>query len=491
MNFRFGIKLTMTMIVFAIAISFTIATNDYLRLRDQAIQNKLDQVQRDEQLAKYALETIEKAYSVFGDNIALKMKDTSVQLLDMYEANPSFDTWDFASLKQFLSLDIYIINDQNTITHSSFKQDIGLNFSKCCKKLSKVLDERRASGEFFHDGIDIEQKTGHIKKYSYMPTRDKKYIIQLGLSLQEGDIFHKFNFLSTIEELVQRSSSINEIHVLNTGGYALGDPANDHAHKLTSERRSAFEETLKTGKTTEYIGEWNNEPAIYRYVYYLSEYDKGATNRKVLEIVYNDKDLQAILTDHKHKFIIQLMIILICTIILSILISSWVSRPMYLAFHDSLTGLNNRAALDERLESAISKNKGSTALLMIDLDNFKLVNDHLGHDTGDHLLKCVAQCLRKVSRNEDTPIRLGGDEFVLIMPSASKEDAEHAAKKLITSILNTTAQEIDLDGERVTVSIGIALAPEHGEDTDMLCKRADIALYASKEKGKNQYQFYA
>lgn len=491
MNFRFGIKLTMTMIVFAIAISFTIATNDYLRLTEQAIQNKMELVQRDETMAKYAFETLEKAYFVFGNNIAYHMKDTSIQLLEMYEANPSFDTWDFDALKEDLSLDIYIINEQNTITHSSFKPDIGLNFSKCCKKLSKILDERRNSGEFYHDGIDIEQKTGYVKKYSYMPTPDKNYIIQLGFSLQEGDIFNQFNFFSTIDELVKRSSSINEIHILNTGGYALGDPANSPDHRLSPERRRAFEETLQSGKTTEYIGKWNNEPAIYRYVAYHSDYDNGATSRKVIEIIYNNKDLQAILDDHQQKFIIQLLIILICTIILSILISSWVSRPMYLAFHDSLTGLNNRAALDERLETAISKTKGTTALMMIDLDNFKLVNDHLGHDKGDHLLKCVAQCLRKVSRPQDTPIRLGGDEFVLIMPSASKEDAEATAKKLIASIMKTTAQEIDLDGEKVTVSIGIAFAPEHGEDPDMLCKRADIALYASKEKGKNQYQFYA
>lgn len=490
MNARFGLKLTMTMIVFAVAISFTIATSDYLRLREQAITNKQNQVEQDEQMAKYALETIEKAYYVFGDNIANKMKDTSLKLLDLYEKNPSFETWDFDALKRLLSLDVYIIDSNNVILYSSFKQDVGLDFNACCRKLARVLDDYRNNGEFFHDGMDLEQKTGIIKKYSYMPTPDKKYIIQLGYSLQEGDIFHKFNFLSTIDQLVQRSPSIYEINVLNIGGYRLGDPATIQ-RKLPPERRKAFEETLDTGITTEREGLWHDVPAIYRYAHYVSEFDDGTTKHKVLEIVYHDKDLQEIQNDHKRKFIIQLLIILIITVILSSLISRWVARPMYLAFHDSLTGLNNRAAFDERLKAAISKKHEQSALLMIDLDNFKLVNDHLGHDMGDHLLKCVAQVLRKVARHKDTPIRLGGDEFVLIMPSAGRTEAEDTAGKLIDSILTSTAEEIQLDGEKVTVSIGIALYPEHGLDPDMLCKRADQALYDSKKKGKNQFKFYS
>lgn len=490
MNARFRLKLTITMIVFAVTISFAITTSDYLRMRDRAIENKQNQVKQDEQMAKYALETVEKAYYVFGDSIANKMKDASIQILDMYEKNPSFETWDFVSLKRQFSLDVYVIDSSNVILHSSFKQDIGMDFNACCGKLAKVLDEYRNNGMFFHDGMDLEQKTGIIKKYSYMPTPDKKYIIQLGYSLQEGDIFHKFNFLSTIDQLVERSPSIYAINVLNIGGYKLGDPLAVQ-RKLPPERRKAFEKTLETGTTTECEDLWNNEPAIYRYVHYTSEYDNGTTKNKVLEIVYHDMDLQEIQNDHRNQFIIQLLIILIITVILSSIISRWVARPMYLAFHDSLTGLNNRAAFDERLKEAISKKHEQSALLMIDLDNFKLVNDHLGHDMGDHLLQCVAQILRKVARPMDTPIRLGGDEFVLIMPSADRAEAEDTAQQLIDSILVSTAEEFQLDGEKVTVSIGIALFPEHGLNPDMLYKRADQALYDSKKKGKNQFKFYS
>ncbi|WP_028551675.1 GGDEF domain-containing protein [Paenibacillus sp. UNC451MF] len=488
MKSRFRLKLTITLILFAILISCSIAITDHQRLREQAIHHKLDQVEQNEKMAKYALETIEKAYFVFGDHIAEQLKENSIYLLNKYDENPSFDQWDFDALHRRLSSDIYIIDADNRIIYSSFKADLGLDFGSCCKKLAQVLSERRMSGEFFHDGIDIEQKTGKIKKYSYMATRDKKYIIQLGYALQNENIFKKFNFFKTLEELLQKYPSMNEINILNTGGFSLGEPAD--GRKLSGERRKAFDQTLQTGQTTEWRGEWRNEPAIYRYVHYISEYDIGTTKNKVLEIIYKDKDLQSVLDQNKKTFLVQLFIVFIISIGLSFIISRWVARPMYLAFHDSLTGLSNRAAFEEMLAMTISQNKGITALLMIDLDNFKLVNDRLGHDKGDHLLKCVAQCLRTIARKEDIAIRLGGDEFVIIMPSVTRPMMESMATRIIEEIGKSTAREIQLDGDKVTVSIGISLSPEHGVDPDALCKSADIALYRSKEKGKNQYHIY-
>ncbi|TCZ76633.1 GGDEF domain-containing protein [Paenibacillus albiflavus] len=490
MNFRFGVKLTFTMIVFAVVISFTIATIDHVRLRDQAIQNKRNQVENNELMAKYALETIEKAYEVFGNNITLKMRENSRNLDNLYIKNPSVDTWDFASLKESLGMDIYLIDEHNVIAYSSYKPDIGLDFNACCQKLVSVMNERRLSGEFYDDGMDNELNTGLIKKYSYMPTHDQKYIIQLGYSLQEGDIFNRFNFLNTIDELVKSSPSTNKINVLNIGGYILGNARINDDQKVSGGRRQSFEQTLQTGETTEYRGIWNNEPAIYRYVAYVSKYDTGTTRNKVLEIIYNDKDLETVLSNNKQAFIFQLFIILIITIVLSFIISGWVAKPMHLAFHDSLTGLKNRAAFDELLKATIAEENKSTALLMIDLDNFKLVNDNLGHDRGDQLLKSVAECITQSARKDDITIRLGGDEFVLVMPSADKREAGQIAARIIDAIVESTTSEIDLKDENVTVSIGISLFPEDGVDPDTLCKKADQALYASKENGKNQFHFY-
>jgi len=488
MTAKFGFKLTITMIVFALAIAFMIAVTDHFHLKEQAVSNEQTQVLHNELMVKNAIETVEKAYYVFGDSISAQMKEKTEYLQDLYKVNPAFSEWNFPALKQILSFEIYILNSDNKIVYTSFEPDLGLDFSACCKKLTKVLDERRASGEFYADGIDIEQASGMPKKYSYMATPDKKYIIQLGYSLQDSVVFNQFNFMDTIDALVRQNRSLYAINVLNSGGKFFGRPA---VESISEERKAIFTETLTTGRTTEQRGSWNGKEATYRYVQYSSAYDTGTTQRKVLEIVYNDRDLQLILRQNTELLILKLAVILLVTVVLALIISRWVARPMYLAFHDSLTGLNNRAAFDELLVRAMKENKSTIALLMLDLDNFKLVNDLMGHDQGDQLLKRVAQGITAAARNNDICIRLGGDEFVIIMPGAGREEAEDAAKRVLGAIDASIARQIGLPDCNVTVSIGIALYPEHGLDPETLSKRADMALYASKEKGKNQYQFYA
>lgn len=181
--------------------------------------------------------------------------------------------------------------------------------------------------------------------------------------------------------------------------------------------------------------------------------------------------------------------IITISVIMSFLLSKWISKPMYLAFHDSLTGLKNRAAFEELLKQGLEKGNSKFALMVIDLDNFKLVNDYFGHDGGDSLLKIVAQKIQHVTRKKDIAIRIGGDEFILIMPSAGKEEAEAIAKMIIEEIKEATEHINELQG-KVTASIGISYAPDHGIYAGDLYKKADIALYASKEKGKNQYHIY-
>lgn len=490
MKYRFGIKLTITMLAFAIASALLIAITDYFRLRDLAIEKKMEQVRQIESMAQYALETVEKAYELFGNNVARKMEEYSLYLVNLYEQNPRLEEWDFTELKHMFDMDIYLIDRDNVIRYSSFPSDIGLDFTECCPKLAKVLDERRNSGQFFHDGIDLEQQTGQLKKYSYMATPDKQYLIQLGYNLENSYIFREFNFINAIRQFAQAYPHIIEIHVLNHGGLYLGVPANDD-YQLSPERRRAYEQTLQTGQTTEYRGTWGNQPAVYRYVKYVSKYDQGATQAKVLEIVYNEQDLQAILGNGQRVFMFQLLIIVAFAIALSFIVSRWVARPMYLAFHDSLTGLNNRAALDELLQTALANRDATTAVLMIDLDNFKQVNDLLGHHKGDQLLKSVAQAIRRTARKKDHTIRMGGDEFLLIMPSVSRQEAEKIAGLIIEEVVTSAARVAKLEEVKVTVSIGIAFAPQHGIDRDTLLKKADLAMYKAKEKGKNQYQVYA
>ncbi|MFC4307008.1 GGDEF domain-containing protein [Cohnella boryungensis] len=491
MKSRFRLKLTLALLLFSLLISTTLVLTDHLRVRKQMIQNTEEQLELNEKQILRALDTIDKAYYLFGEDTAEDMKKASYALRSNYERSPDLEGWDFEALKRTLGFDIYMIDERNTITYSSFPQDRGMNFNECCGRLAKILDERRASGEFFHDGIDLEQNTGLLKKYSYLATADKKYIIQLGFSLSDNAIFREFNFFDTIDELNRSNPSFNAIHVLNTAGWALGGPS-ARSDSITGERRSAFERTLASGETTEWRGRWENEPAVYRYVNYASKYDAGSTRSKVVEIIYNEKNLQQLLKDNRRMFAIKLLVISLIAMGLSLLIARWVAKPMHMAFHDSLTGLKNRAAFEEMLPSVLKEQRtAGVGLLMIDLDNFKAVNDRLGHDRGDHLLRSIASGIQRSAGKSDVAFRLGGDEFVLLLPSTTPDEAIAAASR----VLSFASQSIhdgagSLQGE-ITVSIGIALASESGLDAQQLCKNADIAMYESKAQGKNRYFLYS
>lgn len=485
--YRFRLKLTVVMIVFAIVIALGNTIVDYYRLKEKTVEYNELQVKQIEETIINSIENIEKAYYFFEKDTEKEMESTTHYLIDLYKQNPNFDEWDFTSLKNEFHFDIYILNDQNEIIHSSFTEDIGLNFTKCCKKLAKILDERRNDGGFFSDGMDMEQATGNIKKYSYMATPDKKFLIELSYSLQEGTIFSEFNFLNVKSELEQKYSSLNEVNILNLGGFSLGKPVAEG--KLPKERKKAFEETIKTNQPVELTKTIDDSTVVYRYVPYVSAFDVGSTKTKVIEIVYNEQQLDTLLYQNSNSIVFQFLIIIIATVIIGIIISRWVSKPMYLAFHDSLTGLKNRAAFNELLESNIKTNKGLLALMIIDLDDFKLVNDHFGHQMGDRLLKRVANKIQSVIDKKDIAIRLGGDEFVIILPNTNENEISHVTEKVIEAINEAANQSEEFKGY-VSASIGISIAPDHGDDPEILYHKADKALYSSKKKGKNQYQIY-
>ncbi|AMC36459.1 EAL domain-containing protein [Janthinobacterium sp. B9-8] len=163
-----------------------------------------------------------------------------------------------------------------------------------------------------------------------------------------------------------------------------------------------------------------------------------------------------------------------------------------LATHDPLTGLANRALLNDRLACAITRSQrydSIAAILLIDLDRFKNINDSLGHAVGDILLKLVATRLESLMRAGDTVARMGGDEFAIVTDLVAKEDAATVARKVLSTLSAPyTIEQAELF---VTPSIGISFSPDDGMDADSLLRRADVALYQVKENGRNHFRFFA
>ncbi|MGE5516857.1 MAG: putative bifunctional diguanylate cyclase/phosphodiesterase [Bacteroidota bacterium] len=165
-------------------------------------------------------------------------------------------------------------------------------------------------------------------------------------------------------------------------------------------------------------------------------------------------------------------------------------RISYLVSHDSLTDLPNRLRLEDHLAAAAPGSDGAMALLALDLDHFKNINDTLGHDVGDRLLRALADRLRASLRDTDTVTRQGGDEFVVLLKGAqgSAVVAQRAG-----NLLDTVARPFLIDGHELvtTASIGIALYPTDGADVGTLLQNADTALHQAKAAGRNAYQFFA
>lgn len=168
-------------------------------------------------------------------------------------------------------------------------------------------------------------------------------------------------------------------------------------------------------------------------------------------------------------------------------------RMQYLAYYDALTGLPNRRLFLDRLNNSLSqarRDQHMLAVLFVDLDEFKQVNDTFGHKTGDDLLVCATEHMNCCLRESDTLARIGGDEFAVILPAIPDTDA---AINVARKFMDCYAKPLNVNGKKLSVSasIGISIFPDDGEDVEDLLHHADTAMYRVKEAGRNGYLHYA
>lgn len=485
-NFR--LKLTGILISFTLLLSLIIVIADYVRLKKNVEAGLEIQIQMAEDEIITSLVTIDKVYNLLDIERAENMKEYSQTLLEKYEKQPNFLKWDFQALKAESGMDIFIIDKNNEVVASSYTPDIGLNFNECCVKFSSLLTERRKLGIFSHDALDIQQETGEFKKFSYMPTPDQNYIIELGYYLEDKLVFKEFNFLDTMSRLENENEQIKSVNAYNYLGLLLGERKIGKEKKIHPSRRAVFEASYKNFEIKETTVKEDGKLITYRYIPYKADTVPGLSTNRVVEIAYHDVPFSKVLTSYRNQFLFQTAAITIITIILSIVLAKMIAKPIYLAFHDVLTGLKNRAAFEDSAVRWLHQKRGPLQFMIIDLDNFKSVNDSLGHGEGDKLLVRAAKIIDKESGKDQLAARIGGDEFVVLFSSMTIEQVTERANSMLEAMRESFSY-LEKDHIHLSISIGIAIAEE--KDTiHTLYHKADIALYDSKKKGKDQYSLY-
>ena len=490
---RLRLKLFVSLITFAlILVAVMCYVNRQILVLDIQEEEATNRILIEDHILK-DMQAVDNAHFYFDGNVSYKMESVLEELVSYYETDPGISNWDLQQMKKEHGMDIYILDKTNTVIYTTFEKDKGFSFSECCEKFSKLLDERRVSGEFYTDGLDVSTTTGTIRKFAYLATPDQNYLFELGIDLNDVPVFQTFNFVTTANALVDKYHDLIEVKTINVGGIFFNDSQDTRI--AVSDQSELFQEyykkARKTMKPTEYKKELENGYVeTFRFLPYEAETVRGESTKRVVFVKYGNFGELAALSKNTKQFWFLLVIAIVTSLIMLLVIIRLLTKTINLATYDSLTGVYNRATYMSKMEKLLKKCKKNTpGLLLIDLDNFKQVNDHFGHAEGDKVLIQTASVLNEVTKNKGFVVRLGGDEFAIVLYDADTNIIQHLAESILQKIRHFKFTNTK-SWSTLSVSIGGAIYDRVNESDINLFVRADQALYRSKNIGKNCYSFY-
>lgn len=278
------IKLLLSLIAFAVILVAVISyVNRQILVTEIEKQVSMNKILIENHILT-DMQTVDNAHFYFDNNISDKMEQELRQLKNYYHENPNIATWDLQQMKKKHGMDIYIVDQSNTVVYTTFTKDIGLDFSRCCQRFSALLDERRASGEFFTDGIDISTSTGEYRKFGYLATHDKKYLLELGIDLLNDPVFQTFNFEKTAQYLIGKYIDLVDVQAINAGGVFFND---SRSKRITVQEQSKkfqkyFELAKKTMEPVEYEKVLDNGYIeTHRFLPYEAETVRGSLPKEL------------------------------------------------------------------------------------------------------------------------------------------------------------------------------------------------------------------
>jgi diguanylate cyclase (GGDEF)-like protein len=348
--------------------------------------------------------------------------------------------------------------------------------------------------KFVADRLDLAQNTGLITKFSYQPSPDSKYLFELGIDISKRfAILRDFNLFKMSDDLIQRYEQLQNINIYKysqksnkVGLLKSSNP--DELEAVSPTAKAMVIETYTENKMQKNSFVEENYQITDFYLPFLvsdEESDSEWWNSFVIRVRYDDQTLVEQLKQERKNILLKLFILFITFIIFSLVIHYLIKNTKAIAFHDCLTGLPNRKAFEEYFHNQKKKNKNyQMAVLYLDLDGFKGINDNYGHETGDKLLKIAAQRLKSSLRADDKISRIGGDEFTILLTEIkSEKDVE----MIINKLKNRIAEPYQIDGQEVSIScsIGYSMDDQKEKSFKELLNQADTAMYLVKNE-KNQ-----
>jgi diguanylate cyclase (GGDEF)-like protein len=487
-------------LVILIFILFLISSfNNYLNTKDIVISEFNTQKRIVETNLKDIIKYANISAKVTEKTLNESMKKNSNYLVDLYRDNPNILDWNNEEIKDYIGdFDFYIIDENLEIINSSVEKDIGLNFSKY-KAFSNLLRERMESGIFVTDRLDLSIKDKILRKYSYLGTYDKKYLIELSINIFEKyPEFKDMDIFSTIEKLKDDYNVVKNINIyrINEDGTDAGilqttnKDIENYNTNINIDILSSIFEVVKTKK--EVIHSIEEDKKVLREHKFIPIFNYNETefdwwNSYIIELVYDEMKLNFKINDLKKRYVLDILVISVLFMFFSYMIYRLMERLESLAYTDHLTELPNRKMFEKKFEyykKEIKRNRENMAILFLDLNNFKDINNNYGHEIGDKILKLVGQRLMHGFKEEDFVARLGGDEFIVILKNFDESNKDIMREK----IKNMFKNPIKLKDKffDISTSVGIAYYPEDGQTIKELLKKSDFDMYKDKNTNKDK-----
>ncbi len=440
---------------------------------------------------------INDAYKIAEKQLNQEMEEYSLMLKNKYRHNQDVLDWNLEQLKkEFNGYNIYIINRDLEIIKTTFEKDLGLDFKRN-SGFSKILKKRLQGNSFVVDRLDIGINTPELKKCSYMPTPDHKYLLELSIDIkQKYPALKSLDIFSEAVDITKKYKIVEEIsfYKINPNTKAVGKLCNTKKPYINTDISEAEKRFVRQAFLSNQpqiaIDQSEKSVCISKYFPALvseQNVEDRWWNSYVVGISYNNQIMLEEINKHRSLFLINALIMVVVFVVFILIVIYLLKKFEYMAYHDQLTGLPNRKSFVEafdKLLAAAEKNNDKLAVLFLDIDNFKEVNDHFGHDIGDKLLEEIAYRLKDSLQESDNISRLGGDEFTVAATEiSSKEDVIKVAEKVIDVFKKPFI--IENNKFFISVSVGISIYPEDGRQLEELIKKADYAMYKAKKQQKN------